>query len=146
MALRSLSTVIWGLELFENILFVHYPHAVKTSKPQRVLPFYQELRLNRFPSIRDARRIRASHYSSYGLRKFDSGLLGNLIISYDVYRRARRDQGNLVDLAGFELTVFYLYNILLAIRFRRHVHCDTDDVSLTATDSQDFQNIERVAG
>src|SRR5207249_5291257 len=117
-ALCSLMTVICVLELFENILFLHDAYAVEASQSQRVLSFHQEFWFNGLSCVGDARGIRAAHYPSNRFWKLDTGLLCHLIVSYDVDRRARRDQGNLIHFTRFELAIFHFDNILLASRFR----------------------------
>src|SRR5439155_204738 len=80
------------------------------------------------------------------IRQGDAAFLRHVVIPDHVHRRGRRDHGDLLDLAGLELPVLDLDDVLPPHRAARDMHGDRDRRGHGIPDAEDLQDLQGAAG
>jgi hypothetical protein len=113
-----------------------------------VQPFVEHLKRarDRLVRVRDAAGVRAPDHAFENLRDLHALLLHDLVVPNDVDLRLRRKQGDPVDLFRAEFPVLYLDDILLPHPFALDVRGDAQAFRGRPGDTEDPQNVQRLAG
>src|SRR5205809_1020052 len=103
---------------------------------------HEEVRLHRLPQVRDAVRVPAPKDPKGPIREPDDVLLGDVVVPDHVHARLRGDKRDLVHLAGAQLPVLHLHDVLPTHRLRGHVHRDGDRGGDALLDPEDLQHLQ----
>src|SRR6266508_2394307 len=116
--------------------------AILAHDPERAHRPDDELRFHRLSDIRDAVRVRASQDADGAIGERDAPLLGHVVVADHIHGGGRRDESDLVDLSGSELTVLDLHDVLPPHRLARHVHRHGHGRRDGIADPEDLQDLQ----
>lgn len=132
------------LKLLQNILLLNDISAVMAFEQQRFLTIYVELGFNGLVTVAYASGICTLDDVVDGLGQFYLLFSDNLIVTNNVDTSMRRNQGDFVHLLRLQLPALYLDDVLSLQPFTRHINGNSYGAFLSASDSQNSDDIKRV--